>query len=82
MNEIQSDLSTMAASGTEGSGCCGGGGGGITGGEECYITIFLMEFNMFIVSKFILTVSHNDNPIIDFVYRLKNMQKNLNNILN
>ena len=37
---------------------------------------------MFIVSKFILTVSHNDNPIIDFVYRLKNMQKNLNNILN
>ena len=28
MNEIQSDLSTMAASGTEGSGCCGGGGGG------------------------------------------------------
>ena len=25
MNEIQSDLSTMATSGTEGSGCCGGG---------------------------------------------------------
>ena len=37
---------------------------------------------MFIVSKFMLTVSHNDNPIIDFVYRLKNTQKNLNNILN
>ena len=40
-----------------------------------------MEFNMFIVSKFMLTVSHNDNPIIDFVYRLKNTQKNLNNII-
>ena len=37
---------------------------------------------MFIVSKFMLTVSHNDNPIIDFVYRLKNTQKNLSNILN
>ena len=41
-----------------------------------------MEFNMFIVSTFMLTVSHNDNPIIHFVYRLKNTQKNLNNILN
>ena len=36
---------------------------------------------MFIVSKLMLPVSHNDNPIIDFVYRLKNTQKNLN-ILN
>ena len=34
------------------------------------------------MSKLMLPVSHNDNPIIDFVYRLKNTQKNLNNILN
>ena len=34
-----------------------------------------MEFNMFIVSKFILTVSHNDNPIIDFLYRLNICKK-------
>ena len=54
-----------------------GGGGGITGREGCYITIFLMEFNMFIVSKFMLTVSHNDNPIIDFVYRLTEYAKKL-----
>ena len=29
MGEIQSDLSTMATSGTEEGGCCGGGGGGV-----------------------------------------------------
>ena len=29
MGEIQSDLSTMATSGTEEGGCCGGGGGGL-----------------------------------------------------
>ena len=34
------------------------------------------------MSKLMLPVSYNDNPIIDFVYRLKNTQKNLNNILN
>ena len=34
------------------------------------------------MSKLMLAVSHNDNPTIDFVYRLKNTQKNLNNILN
>ena len=34
------------------------------------------------MSKLMLPVSHNDNPIIDFVYRLKNTKKNLNNILN
>ena len=34
------------------------------------------------MSKLMLTVSHNGNPIIDFVYRLKNTQKNLNNTLN
>ena len=33
MSEIQSDLSTMATSGTEGSGCCGGEGGGGHYGE-------------------------------------------------
>ena len=32
--------------------------------------------------KLMLTVSHNGNPIIDFVYRLKNTQENLNDILN
>ena len=30
---------------------------------------------MFIVSKFMLTVSYNGNPIIDFVYRLKNTRE-------
>ena len=56
--------------------------GGHYGEVGCNITNFFREFNLFIVSKLMLPVSHNDNPIIDFVYRLKNTQKNLNNILN
>ena len=72
MNEIQSDLSTMATSGTEGSGCCGGGGGG----HYREVGVLYNNFS-YGVQQFMLTVSHNDNPIIDFVYRLTEYAKKL-----
>ena len=55
---LQSNLSTMATLGTEESGCCGEVA--FMGRWGCYITIFQHVY----FPKFMLTVSHNGNPMI------------------
>ena len=72
--QVQSNLSIKATQGTEESGRCwqlavmkGGGGGNMTN--------FLRGVKHVYCAKFILTVSHNGNPIINSITETKYTQK-------
>ena len=70
--QVQSNLSTKATQGTEESGSCWQvavmGGGGVGGGN---MTNFLRGVKHVYCAKFILTVSHNSNPIINSITETK-----------
>ena len=64
---VQSNLSSTAPLGTEESGRCGEVA--VLGREGCYMANFFQGVQHVYGAKFVLTVSHNVNPIINNVQR-------------